>query len=56
MITSAFQRKRYFAISPYEKTGRKLHDRNERTSREIIYTSQLLREDVTFLVRNAYIE
>ena len=56
MIAIAFIGKRFLAVIPSEKSGRWIEDEEESTPFEIIYTATDLREDVFFLISNAYIE
>ena len=56
MITIAFIGKKLLAVNPYEKTGRWFDSREDALPSEILFSKQDLREDVSFLTTNAYIE
>ena len=56
MITIAFIGKKLLAVNPYEKTGRWFDSREDALPSEILFSKKDLREDVSFLTTNAYIE
>ena len=56
MVAIAFQGKRYLAVNPADKIGRWIENEDESRGREMIFTSQDLKNDVHFLISNAYIE
>ena len=59
MISRAFVGKPYLAIKPNPNptnTGRWISNPDEKLKNEFLYNAKLLKEDVKFLINNAYIE